>query len=67
VTRFRIARWVGHGEPAYIVAKAGSNHNGSFEQALRLIDAAADGRLTRLKFQQFKAPALSEGPGASDT
>jgi len=31
---------VGDGEPVYIVAEAGSNHNGSFEQALRLIDVA---------------------------
>ena len=33
-------RWIGAGEPCFIVAEAGSNHNGSFEQALRLIDVA---------------------------
>jgi sialic acid synthase SpsE len=68
MTRVRIGeRWVGDGEPAYIVAEAGSNHNGSFEQALRLIDAAADARADAVKFQQFKAAKLyPRSAGASD-
>jgi N-acetylneuraminate synthase len=60
-------RWVGDGEPAYIVAEAGSNHNGSFEQALKLIDAAADARADAVKFQHFKAAKLyPRSAGASD-
>ena len=68
MTRVRIGdRWVGDGEPVYIVAEAGSNHNGSFEQALRLIDAAADARADAVKFQQFKAAKLyPKSAGASD-
>jgi sialic acid synthase SpsE len=68
MTRLRLGeRWVGDGEPAYIVAEAGSNHNGSFEQALRLIDAAADARADAVKFQQFKAATLyPRSAGASD-
>jgi N-acetylneuraminate synthase len=68
MTRVRIGeRWVGDGEPAYIIAEAGSNHNGSFEQALRLIDAAADARADAVKFQQFKAAKLyPRSAGASD-
>jgi len=29
---------VGHDEPCFIIAEAGSNHNGSLEQAKKLID-----------------------------
>ncbi len=68
MTKVRIGeRWVGDGEPAYIVAEAGSNHNGSFEQALRLIDVAADAGADAVKFQQFKAAKLyPRSAGASD-
>ena len=27
------ARWIGKGEPAFIIAEIGSNHDGSLEQA----------------------------------
>lgn len=51
-------RWVGEGEPCYIVAEAGSNHNGNFEQALRLIDVAVEAGADAVKFQHFKADKL---------
>lgn len=60
-------RWVGDGEPCYIVAEAGSNHNGSFEQALRLIDVAAEAGADAVKFQHFKAAKLyPRSAGQSD-
>ena len=31
-------RYIGDGQPCFIIAEAGSNHNGNFEQAKRLID-----------------------------
>ena len=60
-------RWIGDGEPCYIVAEAGSNHNGSYEQALRLIDVAADCGTDAVKFQSFKAARLyPRSAGESD-
>lgn len=51
-------RWVGEGEPAFIIAEAGSNHNGSLKQAKKLIDVAAEAGADAVKFQTFKAEKL---------
>lgn len=60
-------RWVGEGEPVYIVAEAGSNHNGNLEQALCLIDIAAEAGADAVKFQHFKAAKLyPRSAGESD-
>lgn len=68
MTRVRLgARFVGDGEPVYVVAEAGSNHNGSFEQALRLVDVAAEAGADAVKFQHFKAARLyPRSAGESD-
>jgi N-acetylneuraminate synthase len=60
-------RWIGDGEPVFLIAEAGSNHNGSLEQALRLIDVAAEVGADAVKFQHFKASKLyPQGAGQSD-
>ncbi|WP_413613335.1 N-acetylneuraminate synthase [Bdellovibrio sp. HCB-110] len=41
-----------------IIAEAGVNHNGDFETACRLIDAAAEAGADYVKFQTFKADSL---------
>ena len=50
---------VGENDPCYIIAEAGSNHNGSLEQAKKLIDVAAKAKADAVKFQIFKAERLS--------
>ncbi|MBO4521346.1 MAG: N-acetylneuraminate synthase [Alphaproteobacteria bacterium] len=42
----------------FIIAEAGVNHNGSFELAKKLIDAAAEAGADCVKFQTFKADTI---------
>lgn len=59
VMRVKIGdRWVGPGEPCYVIAEAGSNHNGRLDQAKRLIDVAVDAGADAVKFQVFRANRL---------
>ena len=46
-------RWVGDGEPAYVIAEIGSNFDGSMERAKMLIDLAKDCGADAVKFQCF--------------
>ena len=49
---------IGEGEPTFIIAEAGSNHDGKIEQVKRLIDIAVDSGVDAVKFQAFKADKL---------
>lgn len=49
------SRTIGDGHPAFVVAEIGSNHDGSLEQALKLIDMSADAGVDAVKFQTFRA------------
>lgn len=42
----------------YIIAEAGVNHNGSFELACKLVDAAKEAGVDCIKFQTFKSNNL---------
>lgn len=49
---------IGDGEPCFIIAEAGSNHDGNLEQARRLVDVAASAGADAVKFQVFRANRL---------
>ena len=51
-------RYIGKNQPCYIIAEAGSNHNGSLSQAKKLIDVAKDSGADAVKFQLFRAKTL---------
>jgi N,N'-diacetyllegionaminate synthase len=58
---------IGHGEPVYVIAEIGSNHDGDLDQAKRLIHVAADAGADAAKFQLYRADKLYPGtitPGA---
>ena len=51
------ARRIGAGEPVFIIAEIGVNHNGSVERAKQLIDAAHAAGADAVKFQIRHLPA----------
>ena len=57
------SRQVGGGAPAFVIAEAGVNHNGSLELARQLVDVAAEAGADAIKFQLFRAEAVV-GPGS---
>jgi len=51
-------RPIGGDEPAFVIAEAGSNHNGNLDIAKRLVDAAADAGADAIKFQTYQAEKM---------
>lgn len=50
---------MGEGEPCYIIAEAGVNHNGNIDMARKLIDIAKEAGADAVKFQTFSAEKLA--------
>ena len=51
-------RMLGDGEPTFVIAEIGSNHDGSLERALQLVELAAAAGADAVKFQSFRAAKL---------
>lgn len=49
------SKTIGPGQPVFIIAEAGVNHNGRLDLALKLVDAATEADADAVKFQTFKA------------
>jgi sialic acid synthase SpsE len=56
-------RWMGDGEPVYIIAEIGSNFDGSMERAKMLIDLAKDCGADAVKFQCFTTDKIISKEG----
>jgi sialic acid synthase SpsE len=51
-------RPVGRGQPCYVIAEAGANHNRDLDVARKLIDIAADAGADAVKFQTYSGRTL---------
>lgn len=68
VTRVKIgSRWVGEGEPVFIVAEVSANHRKDLETALRMIDVAKDSGADAVKFQHYKGETIAADTEILDT
>lgn len=60
--KVRIAdRLIGEGEPCFVIAEAGVNHNGDINLAEKLIDTAREAGADAVKFQTYKAEEVVTG------
>lgn len=51
-------RFLGNDQPCYVIAEIGNNHNGDFETAKRLVDAAVSAGVDCAKFQMRQMDVL---------
>lgn len=58
---------VGAGQPCFIIAEAGINHNGSLKAAKKMIDVAKAAGADCIKFQTFKAKEFITDPNLKYT
>ena len=55
-------RIIGDGQPCFVIAEIGINHNGDEALAHRMIEAIADAGADCVKFQTFSAEEFMNGP-----
>jgi len=55
-------RYIGDGQPCFVVAEIGINHNGEVSLAKKMIDAAKECGVDAVKFQKFKAEEFVSDP-----
>ncbi len=53
------ARRIGRGLPVYVIAEISANHNGSFADAARMIEAAAEAGADAVKFQTYTPDTMT--------
>jgi sialic acid synthase SpsE len=51
-------RIVGPGQPVYVIAEAGPNHNRDFDRAIQLVDVAVAAGADAVKFQTYSAETM---------
>ena len=56
-------RMIGLGQPCFLIAEIGNNHNGSIDRAFELIDAAVDSGADCVKFQMRDLSSLYSNAG----
>ena len=57
---------IGIGQPVFVIAEIGINHNGKLDKAKRLIDAAKEAGADCVKFQMRDLPSLYTNAGNAD-
>jgi len=51
-------KFIGDGEPVFVIAEAGVNHNGDVELAKRMVDVALEAGVDAVKFQSYKTESI---------
>jgi N-acetylneuraminate synthase len=61
------ARAIGPGQPCFVIAEIGNNHNGDFDRAITLVDAAVATGADCAKFQMRKLDEVYRGSSLAGT